>query len=282
MGHERAESISIRYLRISGLLFFVLITLFPFYWMVVSSLRPLEEILVHPSRLWLSFRDINLNAYYDVIFEHGFSRYILNSLYVSTLTVFLTLFFSSIGGYAATRFSFRGKRLIYSSIVVIYLFPVIVLIIPLYVIFSRLGIRDSLHVLILIYLAQTLPVGLYMMRGHFEALPVEVEQAALIDGCSRLGVLWRIVLPVSLPALASVALYTFMIAWTEFLFAFIFLDSPSKFTLSRGVVHLAGSVHLSKQLVMAASVIITIPVLALFILFERYLVSGLTKGAVKG
>jgi multiple sugar transport system permease protein len=103
-----------------------------------------------------------------------------------------------------------------------------------------------------------------------------------MDGCSRLGVIWRIIIPLSAPGLASVALYTFMVAWNEFLFAFMFLDTPEKFTLSRGIVQLSGSVHLSKQLVMAASVMVTVPILALFILFERHLVRGLTAGAVKG
>jgi len=143
-------------------------------------------------------------------------------------------------------------------------------------------LRDSIHVLILVYLAQTIPVALYMLRSHFQTLPLEIEYAGLTDGCSRLGVIWRIVIPLSAPALASVALYTFMIAWNEFLFAFMFLDTPEKFTLSRGVVQLAGSVHLSKQLVMAASVMVTIPILLLFLFFERYLVGGLTSGAMKG
>jgi len=168
------------------------------------------------------------------------------------------------------------------SILLIYMFPAIVLVIPLYVMFSRVGIRDSINLLILVYLAQTLPVALYMLRSYFQTLPPEMEQAGLIDGCSRLGVIWRIVIPLSAPALASVALYTFMIAWNEFLFAFMFLDTPEKFTLSRGVVQLAGSVHLSKQLVMAASVMVTIPILVLFLFFERRLVQGLTAGAMKG
>jgi multiple sugar transport system permease protein len=150
------------------------------------------------------------------------------------------------------------------------------------VVFSWLGLRDSIHTLILVYLAQTLPVALYMLRSYFQNLPGEIEYAGLTDGCTRLGVIWRIVIPLSAPALASVALYTFMIAWNEFLFAFMFLDSPEKFTLSRGVVQLAGSVHLSKQLVMAASVIVTVPIIVLFLFFERHLVRGLTAGAMKG
>jgi len=169
-----------------------------------------------------------------------------------------------------------------TSILLVYMFPAIVLVIPLYVMFSRMGLRDSIHVLVLVYLAQTLPVALYMLRTYFQTLPSEMEDAGLIDGCSRFGVIWRIVIPLSAPALASVALYTFMIAWNEFLFAFMFLDSPEKFTLSRGLVQLEGSVHLSKQLVMAASVMVTLPILVLFLVFERRLVGGLTAGAMKG
>ena len=169
-----------------------------------------------------------------------------------------------------------------TSILLVYMFPAIVLVIPLYVMFSRMGLRDSIHVLVLVYLAQTLPVALYMLRTYFQTLPSEMEDAGLIDGCSRFSVIWRIVIPLSAPALASVALYTFMIAWNEFLFAFMFLDSPEKFTLSRGLVQLEGSVHLSKQLVMAASVMVTLPILVLFLVFERRLVGGLTAGAMKG
>ena len=282
MSREQIEHTIIRVLRIAGLLFFVLIVAFPFYWMIVSSLRPLEEILMNPANLGLDFRKIDLSAYYDVLFDHGFIRYILNSLYVSIITVALAVALATVGGYAVTRLRFRGQSFMSYSILIIYMFPAIVLVIPLYVIFSRMGLRDSIHVLILVYLAQTLPVALYMLRSYFKTLPLEMENAGLIDGCTRFGVIWRIIIPLSAPALASVALYTFMIAWNEFLFAFMFLDTPDKFTLSRGVVQLAGSVHLSKQLVMAASVLVTLPILFLFLFFERYLVRGMTSGAMKG
>jgi multiple sugar transport system permease protein len=265
-----------------GLLFFIIVVAFPFYWMIVSSFKSLEEILMKPANLGLDMGKVDFRAYYEVLFEHGFLRYISNSLYVSIITVLLSVTLATIGGYAVTRLRFRGRGFMSTSILLIYMFPAIVLVIPLYVIFSRMGLRDSIHVLIFVYLAQTLPVALYMLRSYFQTLPAEMEEAGLIDGCSRLGVIWRIVIPLSAPALASVALYTFMIAWNEFLFAFMFLDTPEKFTLSRGVVQLESSVHLSKQLVMAASVMVTIPILVLFLFFERRLVGGLTAGAMKG
>jgi len=282
MSREHFENNIIRVIRVMGLLIFIIMVAFPFYWMIVSSLKSLEEILLKPANLGLDMGKIDFRAYYEVLFEHGFLRYISNSLYVSIITVLLSVTLATVGGYAVTRLRFRGRGFMSTSILLIYMFPAIVLVIPLYVIFSRMGLRDSVHVLILVYLAQTLPVALYMLRSYFQTLPAEMEEAGLIDGCSRLGVIWRIVIPLSAPALASVALYTFMIAWNEFLFAFMFLDTPEKFTLSRGVVQLESSVHLSKQLVMAASVMVTIPILALFLLFERRLVGGLTAGAMKG
>jgi len=282
MTRERIENGIILGLRITGMIFFFIVVAFPFYWMIVSSFKPLEEMLLNPGNLGLSINKINFKAYYEVLFEHDFSRYIFNSLYVSIATVLLSVSLATIGGYAVTRLHFRGQKVMSLSILLIYMFPAIVLVIPLYVLFSKMGLRDSFHVLILVYLAQTLPVALYMLRSYFQTLPVELEHAGMIDGCSRLGVILRIVVPLSAPALATVALYTFMIAWNEFLFAFMFLDSPEKFTLSRGVVQLADSVHLSKQLVMAASVMVSIPIIILFFVFERHLVRGLTAGALKG
>jgi len=282
MTREHFENHIIRILRIIGITVFILMVAFPFYWMVVSSFKPLEDILSNPDNLGLNLKKINFDAYREVLFEHGFLRYISNSVYVSVITVLLSVTLATIGGYAVTRLRFGGRRLMSTSILLVYMFPAIVLVIPLYVMFSRMGLRDSIHVLVLVYLAQTLPVALYMLRTYFQTLPSEMEDAGLIDGCSRFGVVWRIVIPLSAPALASVALYTFMIAWNEFLFAFMFLDSPEKFTLSRGLVQLEGSVHLSKQLVMAASVMVTLPILVLFLVFERRLVGGLTAGAMKG
>ncbi|NVL92148.1 MAG: carbohydrate ABC transporter permease [Desulfobacterales bacterium] len=282
MSREQFEGTIIRILRVVGLLVFIALVAFPFYWMIVSSFKSLGEILMSPGNLGVDIRKIGFRAYYEVLFQHGFLRYICNSVYVSLITVVLSVTLATVGGYAVTRLRFRGREFMSYSILLIYMFPAIVLVVPLYVMFSRVGLRDSINLLIVVYLAQTLPVALYMLRGYFQMLPVEIEHAGLIDGCTRLDVIWRIIIPLSAPALASVALYTFMIAWNEFLFAFMFLDTPEKFTLSRGVVQLAGSVHLSKQLVMAASVMVTIPIVALFLLFERYLVRGLTTGAMRG
>jgi multiple sugar transport system permease protein len=282
MRREPLEGSLILVLRVVGLLVFIPLVGFPFYWMLVSSFKPLAEILLNPGSLGVDLRRIDFRAYYEVLVQHGFLRYIANSVYVSVITVVASVTLATLGGYAVARLNFSGRQFMSYSILLIYMFPAIVLVIPLYVMFSRMGLRDSINLLIVVYLAQTLPVALYMLRGYFETLPVEIEHAGLTDGCTRFGLIWRIIVPLSAPALASVALYTFMIAWNEFLFAFMFLDTPEKFTLSRGIVQLAGSVHLSKQLVMAASVMVTVPIVALFLFFERHLISGLTAGAMKG
>ena len=197
------------------------------------------------------------------------------------LTVLFTLAAAIPGAYAVARLRFPGRTTLSRSILLIYMVPAIVLVIPLYAVFSQMGLRDSLAGLLIVYPATTIPVALYMLQGYFRGLPAELEEAGLMDGCNRLGVIWRITMPLSLPAIASVALYVFMIAWNEFLFAFMFLDTPDIFTLSRGVVSLNSS-EVPRQHLMAGAVIVTVPVLCLFLWFERFLVAGLTAGSVKG
>ena len=162
------------------------------------------------------------------------------------------------------------------------MFPAIVLVIPLYTIFSQLGLRNSISGLLIVYTATTLPVAIYMLQGYFKSIPKEIEDAALIDGHNWFGIILKIIIPLSLPAIASVALYVFMIAWNEFLFSLMFLDNPKSFTLSRAIQYLSGDAETPRQYLMAGSVIVTLPVLFIFIYFEKYLVSGLTSGSVKG
>jgi len=168
------------------------------------------------------------------------------------------------------------------SILLVYMFPGILLIIPLFAMLAKVGFIDNLNGLILTYLAQTLPVSLYMLAAYFRTVPEEIEEAGLVDGCSRLGVITKITLPLSVPAMASVGIYTFMIAWNEFLYALVFLYDSNKFTMPLGLVKLYHSYHTSWDLVMAASVIITVPIIVLFLAFEKYLEQGLVAGGVKG
>lgn len=281
LSREDVERGLLRIAHGAGLLFFLFVVVFPFYWMIIASLKPLILLAMDPLDLWPDPAEITLRAYREIWFQFRFGRFFANSLYVSTLSALLSLAFATLAAYTIARLRFPGRTLLSRSILVIYMFPAIVIAVPLYAIYTKLGLRNDLHGLVLIYLAQTLPVAIYMLYSYFKTLPPHLEEAGLIDGCSRLGVIRRITIPLSLPAMASVALYTFMIAWNEFLFAFLFLDSPSNFTLSRGIMQVANNVNVSQQLLMAAAVIATAPVIILFLSFERYLVKGLTAGGVK-
>ncbi|MFW5827851.1 MAG: carbohydrate ABC transporter permease [Alkalispirochaeta sp.] len=267
-----------------GFLFYMIIALFPFYFMIASSMKSRAVFLQNPSNLAIDFsRGLGsvLQGYTEVIIRFNFGRYIFNSTFVALFTVVITLVPAILGAYAVTRLNFKGRDVLSRSILLIYMFPAIVLVIPLYSVFSQLGLRDTLPGLLVVYPAMTIPVALYMLRSYFLTLPKDIEEAGLIDGCTRFEVIWRITLPLSVPALASVGLYVFMIAWNEFLFAFMFLDSPEIFTLSRGVVSL-NSQEVPRQFLMAGAVIITVPIMVLFFWFERFLVGGLSAGGVKG
>ena len=205
----------------------------------------------------------------------------MNSFLVSIVTVLITLLFSIPGAYALARLKFPGKEWFSGSVILIYLIPSIVLVIPLYAVFSQLGLRNSLIGLIVVYPATTIPVALYMLRGYFSTLSSEIDDAAIMDGLSRLQIIYKIAMPLSKPAIVSVALYVFMIAWNEFLFAFMFLDDPNLFTLSRGIISLNSS-EVPQQHLMAGAVIATIPIMIIFIYLEKFLISGLTTGSVKG
>ena len=284
VGRYRFELLVIRLMVGLGYVIFAVLVILPFYVMLMTSLKSQQSLLSNP----LDFSiDLGQGAaklfrsYIELFTQYDFGVFLTNSAIVSVATVFITLAFAVPGAYAVARLRFKGQAVLSRSILLIYMVPAIVLVIPLYAVFSQAGLRNSLTGLLIVYPATTIPVALYMLQGYFRGLPFELEEAGLMDGLKRFGVILKITLPLSLPALASVALYVFMIAWNEFLFAFMFLDDVEMFTLSRGVVSLNSS-EVPRQHLMAGSVIATVPVLALFLWFERYLVSGLTAGSVKG
>ncbi len=280
-----------RFLFLLLLFGFLTMIIFPFYWMVSSSFKTRAEIggrepVYIPSSL-------NLDAYrelFDPEYEpyQNFGRAIRNSLIIAIPTALITVTFSALGAYAIARLRFFGKNWLLNGILLIYLFPGVLIIIPLFAMLARLGtmlgfdVQDNLAVLVFTYLAQTLPVGLYMLTNYFRTIPDEIEQAGLIDGCSRFGVIWRITLPLAVPALVSVGIYTFMIAWNEFLYAFVFLNDRSMFTMPISINTIFNDPSPRPHVVMAAATVMTIPVMVLFLAMERYLAEGLSAGGVKG
>ena len=278
----RLELLWIRGLKLFGILALLVAVLFPLAVMVITSLKSQAQLLQNPLDLSVDWRNPALfKSYITLIQEFGFATYFWNSLWVSAVTVVITLGISIPGAYAVARLRFPGASFFSQSILLIYMVPAIVLMLPLYVAFSQAGLRNTLGGLLLVYPATTIPVALYMLQGYFKGIPKELEEAGRVDGLSLPGILIKITLPLSLPALASVSLYVFMIAWNEFLFAFMFLDDPKIFTLPRGVASLNSS-ELPRELLMAGAVMTTLPVMALFLWLERFMVQGLTAGSVKG
>ncbi len=278
------EVLCLRFLKGFGLVTFTIAVALPFFVMVMMSLKNQQLLLSNPLDFSLNFEQgfqALFRSYIELFTQYHFGSYLLNSALVSVATVAITLFFAVPGAYAVARLRFPGQKFLSRSILLIYMVPMIVLVIPLYAIFSQLGMRNTLWGLLLVYPATTIPVALYMLQGYFRGIPAELEEAGLMDGLTRLNVIRKITMPLALPALASVALYVFMIAWNEFLFAFMFLDNVDLYTLSRGIAELNSS-EVPRQHLMAGAVIATVPVLTLFLWFERFLVAGLTAGSVKG
>ena len=278
---------ALRILRPLGIAFFVLISVFPFYYMVLLSMREISQVIESPGSLIVAPSDISFAAYERVLNSvenggEGFTRFLLNSAGLALATVAVTLVVSVLGAYAVARLQFFGRRQIHFLFLSVYLFPPILLAIPLFVAFSRMGLRGELPVLVIVYVAQTLPICVYMLRNYFETVPRSLEEAAEMDGASRLGIIRRITLPLAIPAIAATSLFVFMIAWNEFLFALLFLvEERDNWTVSLGVSQLK-NIETPATTLMAGSVILTVPIIVVFLFAERLMTEGLTRGAEKG
>ena len=267
--------------------FFVVATLFPFYYMVELSIRSIEDVALDPGALWPP-RGASLSAFGEVLRPvadggQGFLVFLRNSGLVAVASVVVTLAVSILGAYAIARLQFFGRRQVSVLFLAVYLFPAILLAIPLFVFFTRIGLRGSLFGLVLVYASQIVPVTIHMLRNYFQTVPESLEEAAALDGAGRLTIIRKMSLPLAMPAIMATSLFVFMIAWNEFLFALLFLvENRENWTVSLGLSQLAGSVEVAKTTLMAGSVILTVPIIVLFFATERLLVEGLTSGAEKG
>ncbi|GAA4089017.1 carbohydrate ABC transporter permease [Actinomadura miaoliensis] len=275
-------------LRLVVIAFLAVIVLFPFCYMVLLSVKPIDRLLLDPGRLWVDASEFTLDTYRDVLRSvddggQGFLLFLRNSALVSLGALALSLAAAVPGAYAAARLRFFGRRQISTLFFAVYLFPATLLAVPLFVMFAKMGLQGSLVGLAIVYVAQTVPVSVYMLRNYFATIPVSVEEAAALDGCSRLRTIWSVVLPLAAPSLMATGLYVFMIAWNEFLFALLFLAAdPSRWTVPLGLQQLSGGIEVPKTVLMAGSVVLTVPVVALFYAVQRMLTEGLTTGADKG
>lgn len=262
-----------------GLGLMVACTAFPFYWTVVSSLTPEARLFEAPSLLPGS---LVLEHYRALFTERRFWVPLRNSVVVAGTTTVFCVTVGSLCAYALARLEFPGKAAILGFILAVSMFPQIAIVSPLYLLLRSVGLIDTYPGLILPYLTFAMPLTVWLLVGFFRAIPRELEEAAMIDGASRLRALWEIVLPLALPGLATTAILTFVYCWNEFLFALSFTVSPERQTVPVAIALLRGRYQVPWGQMLAAAVVATAPVAALVLAAQRWIVRGLTAGAVKG
>lgn len=288
MNRNAVETRVLAVLRPVVIALLLFVSVFPFYYMVVLSFRPLESLLQDPGSFWVSPGEFDGSTYRDVLRSvddggQGFLTFIGNSMLVALGTMVVALLVAVPGAYAVSRLEFFGRRQISGLFLGVYFFPAILLAVPLFVFYTRIGLRGSLIGLVIVYISQVAAVSIYMLRNYFDTIPESLEEAAAIDGASRLRTMRHVSLPLAMPAIMSNALFIFMIAWNEFLFALLFLvERRDRWTVSLGLSQLSGSIEVPTTTLMAGSVILTVPIIVLFFVSERWLTGGLTAGAEKG
>lgn len=275
-------------LRVVVIAFLVVITVFPFYYMVVMSFVRIEDLLRDPLRLFPELGQLTLDTYRRVLAPQAeggfdFGRFMTNSAIVSLAAAALTMLLAIPASYAVSRLEFFGRRQVSSLFLAVYMFPTIIIAVPIFVGFQILGLGSSLVGLVIAYIALTVPVSVHMLRSYLAGIPESIDEAATIDGANRWQIITRVTVPLALPTIMSTALYAFMIAWNEFLFALLFLSAKQDlWTVSLGLTRLADGQEVSKTILMAGSVLLTVPIIVLYAIAERALTEGLTAGADKG
>lgn len=253
--------------------------LLPLLWLFSTALKsPGENIFAFPPQFIPA--QPTLQNFVTVWRTNPFGRYFVNSTVVAVLTVLLNLLVCSLAAYPLARLRFRGREAIFSLLVSTILIPFQIVMIPLYILTVQLGLRNSYLGLIFPYIASAF--GIFLMRQAFQGVPKELEEAARIDGCSELGIWWNVMLPATRPALVTLAIFTFIGSWSDFLWPLIILDRPEYYTLPIGVARLAGSFSLDWRLIAAGSVISVVPVILLFVFLQRYIVPTDAGSGVKG
>ncbi|HYS94260.1 MAG TPA: carbohydrate ABC transporter permease [Candidatus Acidoferrales bacterium] len=252
----------------------------PLLWMLSTSLKPPREVLATPPTLIPAVP--TLENYARLLGQTAFVRYFVNSVSVAGLTVLLTMAVGAVGAYSLTRFRFPGREGIARLILCTYMFAPIMIVVPIYILARRLGIVDTHTALVLSYSSFCLPFSLWLLRAFFQSIPIELEEAAQVDGAGRPRALAYIVAPLALPGLLATSIFTFTLAWNDYIFTRILIVSDELKTLPVGVQDLFSAAVVDWGLVMAAGMLITIPALAFFMAVQRHLVAGWGTGGLKG
>lgn len=248
--------------------------------MLSTSFKPLQEIFVSPPRF---LPDEFTLANFERLFEQTrFLTYFRNSIFVSLATVILTITIGSAGAYSLTRFRFYGREKIASLILFTYMFAPIMIVIPFYVLIKKIGLANTHIALIMAYTAFCLPFSLWLLRAFFQSIPLALEKAALIDGASRFQAVIYVVLPSALPGIIATSIFTFILAWNDYIFVRILITSDELKTLSVGIADLYNATVIDWGMIMAGIMLITVPILIFFVFVQRYLIAGWGAGAMKG
>lgn len=257
----------------------LIIATFPLYWLVATSLKPMTEFFVYPPHLVP--HSFTLQHYRTLLSETSFLIWVKNSLLVASVTTAFVVTVASIAAYSLTRFRYPGRTLFARLVLLIYMFPPILLVIPFYIILVKMGLNDSLIALAFSYTSYSLPFSLWLLWEYFKTIPVDLEEAARIDGATRFQAFFKIVIPLAMPGIIATAIFGFIWAWVEYLYAMVLISSEGNKTLTLGLSALIFNVKLRWDLMIAASVLMTLPVMILFALVQRQLIMGFTAGAVK-
>lgn len=262
----------------SFLLFLVLVILIPMFWILLSSLKSNAEFFSNP----LSLPEHYYFENYFSAWQQGLSQYFLNSVIVTLISVFLTVFIAATTAYGLTRFNFKGKNIVFYLILAGLLLSPQVALLPLYRLLNNLRIYNTYWALILPYIGFRLPFVVFLMRAYFLSFPREVEESAYLDGCNVFTVFFKIVLPISKPIIATSIIVSSRLIWNEFLFALVFIDDKSLMTIPVGLTNFQSALQTDYASLMAGIVIAALPMIAVFLLLQKYFVKGLTAGSVKG
>ncbi|BAS28023.1 carbohydrate ABC transporter permease [Limnochorda pilosa] len=268
-----------RLLLYGGLIAVAMLTTFPFVWLVLTALKPYSEIYAFPLTYWP--QNITFE-HFQYVLDLNFGRYFLNSVAVGLGTGLLTVVIAILPAYASARFTFPGRRAMLLSILVCQMFPQITFVVPLLIILRGLGWTDSYPGIVASYLPFTTPIGVWLIRNFFAEIPKQLEEAAEIDGCSRLQALRRVVLPLALPGISSVGIYAFLWSWSELMFALSFLTSGDMQTVPVFLSLFVGQYQTRWGPLFAGSVLASLPPMVMFLFLQKYFIQGLTSGSVKG
>ncbi|HXU88806.1 MAG TPA: carbohydrate ABC transporter permease [Methylomirabilota bacterium] len=263
-----------------GAVVLVVAAAFPLFWMLSTSLKPSDEIFATPPRMIPVHP--TLENFGRLFSQTSFLTYFRNSATVASMAVLLTLSVSALGAYGLTRFSFSGRDKVAGLILTTYMFAPVMIIIPFYILVKQLGIVNTHLALVLSYTTFCLPFCLWLLRAFFSSIPLELEEAALVDGAGRGRAVWHVVLPLALPGLIATAIFTFILAYNDFLFSMVLITSEELKTLPVGVNDLFNATIVDWGMIMAAGVMITAPAVLFFAAVQRYLVQGWGAGGVKG